>query len=850
MAPVVARLDAVRTSIANIDIQTRIASLKERLIRAGHFDFLRSSLTRFVLLFTAAFLSVFFCLLGAKVYSDYQLTLARAEIEADGISTLVAREINVLIEDAFQASEFLVKSAPWLPEAELYDLIRTPGASSSAIRHFYIVEPDSFSLLDNEVKIDRQEQAGLAEAGRIWQQSEHTSNDFILPTKLNLTIIRLLPPSSSAQERMLVVQIDHSEFRKTLAHSGVSAFLGANGIIAILDKSSQLVTSTLYPRVTNFTDNKFKKDILAVVPFEKGLRYIDSQSGTVLTSIRSIGDSQRLLAVAVSTNQILSPWRRSLPLFLAFALSTFLFALAFASFISRQIREVRAANQLLRQSEQLFELAAASANCGIWDWDIHSGQMFWSRSIPEFLGQDARPMVLPFQNMLELVHPSDRKYVKRIEANVLDGQLSYDTKFRLKHENGRYIWVRAKGELREDNSAGEGINNLKSQHIIGVVSDITDELVAEARAQEAEARLQKAIEGSSDAFALWDRFGKPIATNSKYRDKARFDLPIARQALTKTVEVELPDGFWVQVKSYPLEGGGVVSIGRDITDLKGKNAALLESKKELKATIEDLETSRTHLTVLAEKFAEEKQKAEEANRSKTEFLANMSHELRTPLNAIIGFSEVMQTGIFGSLGDERYVGYAKDIHSSGRNLLELIDDILDMSRLEAGKFEIDPQPLELPKVIQECLRIMEPKAFEEKIKIHVEIGNIPEAFADKRATKQIITNLVGNAIKFTPANGNVWIRAKANLQEVLISVEDEGIGIADEDLPKIGNAFVQIESQHSRRFTGSGLGLAISRSLIEMHHGKFQIESTLGQGTKVSFSLPRREDGIQSAVSF
>jgi two-component system cell cycle sensor histidine kinase PleC len=231
-------------------------------------------------------------------------------------------------------------------------------------------------------------------------------------------------------------------------------------------------------------------------------------------------------------------------------------------------------------------------------------------------------------------------------------------------------------------------------------------------------------------------------------------------------------------------------------------------------------------------------RAEEANRAKSHFLANMSHELRTPLNAIIGFSEIMEGAMFGPLGSPKYVEYAHDIHSSGQHLLELINDILDMSKIEAGRMTLEKQPTDLAKVIDESLRLVSGRAEIASVKVIDASGTLPQIEVDKRAIKQVLLNLLSNAIKFTPAGGDIRVESAVSEDSVTLSVVDSGIGIPAHALPKIGRPFEQVESQHSKKHKGTGLGLALSRSLVEMHGGTLKIESTEGVGTRVTFTLP------------
>jgi signal transduction histidine kinase len=230
--------------------------------------------------------------------------------------------------------------------------------------------------------------------------------------------------------------------------------------------------------------------------------------------------------------------------------------------------------------------------------------------------------------------------------------------------------------------------------------------------------------------------------------------------------------------------------------------------------------------------------AETANRTKSDFMANMSHELRTPLNAIIGFSEVIKIGMFGPL-NERYRVYGSDIFDSGTHLLNLINEILDLSKLEAGQFELHEEELDLPAILQACMHLMEPQAEKAKIRLSKSCDNgLPLIFADDRRMRQILINLLSNAVKFTPEGGQV--RVSANLRNgcLTIAVSDTGIGIAPQDIPKALEAFGQINSKISRTHQGTGLGLPLVKHLVELHGGTLTIESKVNIGTTVKVVLP------------
>jgi signal transduction histidine kinase len=245
-----------------------------------------------------------------------------------------------------------------------------------------------------------------------------------------------------------------------------------------------------------------------------------------------------------------------------------------------------------------------------------------------------------------------------------------------------------------------------------------------------------------------------------------------------------------------------------------------------------------------------KDEAEVASRAKSEFLAMVSHELRTPLNAVIGFSEMLTNEMFGPIGDGRYLGYAADIRSSGLHLLSLINDILDLSKVEANSFELSEEELDVPSLVDEALHLVEVKAEAGEIRLKPELPpDLPVLYADERAFKQIILNLLSNAVKFTPPGGRVSVSANVNdAGEFVFMVADTGIGIAEEDQKKVLKPFTQADSSLARRYEGTGLGLPLTKSLVELHGGRLELESLPQKGTTVRAAFPR-DRVIQNSVA-
>ena len=358
--------------------------------------------------------------------------------------------------------------------------------------------------------------------------------------------------------------------------------------------------------------------------------------------------------------------------------------------------------------------------------------------------------------------------------------------------DGRWVWLRKRADIIEDEETG-------AASLIGIAFDVTERKREAEQSATADQRLREAIEAISEAFVLWDSSNRLVLCNSKYqslRDQARRggtvrpraaqrtprrekQHVIARRrpgrrwrrrilpAASRTYEARLADGRWLQVNERRTRDGGYVSVGADITALKEHEQQLVNSERLLLATVAQLKQSRRsleeqaqQLADLAERYHEQKSRAEAANRAKAEFLANMSHELRTPLNAIIGFSQLMGSQTFGPLGSQKYRDYCAHILAGGEYLLNVVSDVLDMARLEAGRERLSYARFRAEQAVSRAVLDIAPTAREKRIAVRVEVGPDVTFEADPLAVERILTTLMRNAVKFAPEGGEIshWRR--------------------------------------------------------------------------------------------
>jgi two-component system cell cycle sensor histidine kinase PleC len=610
-----------------------------------------------------------------------------------------------------------------------------------------------------------------------------------------------------------------------------------------------------------------------------GVIEIALPDGTLaFATVRHLNAGQ--LAIVQPRTDALTTWRSDTALTVTLSATTGFVVLILGFAFHWQAMRAREADLIYETVRTRIDTALNRGRCGLWDWDIARGRIFWSHSMFAILGLKPRDDLMSFGEVNALVYPEDL-HLYQLAAQLADAKTSsIDHAFRMRHAGGKWVWLRARCELVQQ--PGES-----SAHLIGIAVDVTEQKTLVEKTVEADLRLRDAIEAIPEAFVVWDAQNRLILCNSNFQELHNLSdeaivagtsyeavvsaghKPVVRSKVTsesqlpgaRTFEAQLDDGRWLHISERRTKDGGYVSVGTDITTIKLHEEKLVESEQRLMHTVEDLRSSQqtlsrqaAELADLAEKYSEEKTRAEEANQAKSKFLANMSHELRTPLNAIIGFSEIMESGMFGPIGTEKYSEYCRDIHQSGQYLLEVINDILDMSKIEAGRIRLDLEDVRLGRFLNDTMRVVSARADDKKLTLTPDIARGIRLKADPRLLKQIVLNLLSNAVKFTPEGGRITIRARVGAGSVRIAIVDTGIGIPRDALAKLGRPFEQVESQLTKSHQGSGLGLAIAKSLTQLHGGTMRIRSTLGRGTLVLLRLPiecrppRKDDAAEIAA--
>jgi two-component system cell cycle sensor histidine kinase PleC len=675
-----------------------------------------------------------------------------------------------------------------------------------------------------------------------------------------------------------IAQLPNQSPAQTLARAVPLHALNRGQRVLMSDPSGRIVAS--YPDGATsggMIDHIGTSEPLTILAEKAGVMRITLPTGeAALAIVHSLGAPFGQVAVIHPMSEILGGWRAALLRTIILLCCTAGVLSALACAYLWQASRARLADMTCNRVRDRIDTALSRGRCGLWDWDLARGVVYWSDSMYEIVGLPPRSRPISVDEINTMIHPDDGDL--SIVARMLAASKTntIDHIFRLRTVKNEWVWLRARAEVVQDDH-----DNVS--HLVGIAVDITEKMALEERTAAADIRLRDAINTISEAFVVWDADNRLVMCNSKFQRfhnlpnlalavgtpyatvMAEGTTPEIQSQITlgemqpmgaRTFEARLGDGRWLQINERRTKDGGYVSVGTDITALKRNEEQLIESERRLMSSVVDLRKSRQTLETqaqlladLAERYLEQKAEAETANRAKSDFLANMSHELRTPLNAIIGFSEMMTHKVFGPLGSIKYEDYCSDIHASGQHLLNVISEVLDMARLEAGRVRLEKANFDVDDVIADAVASIGPIAATGQIEVRMETQAGAQLNADRAAIEKILTILLNNAVKYTPAQGRILVRTRTVQEAMNIYVEDSGVGIPAEALARLGRPFEQSDKSLSNGMRGSGLGLAIARSLIDLHGGSLRIRSSAGVGTIMQVHLPNRLGTQRPALS-
>ena len=412
--------------------------------------------------------------------------------------------------------------------------------------------------------------------------------------------------------------------------------------------------------------------------------------------------------------------------------------------------------------------------------------------------------------------------------------------FELARTDGR--WTR----VREERTGNGGL--------FLTVTDITETKTMERAEREIRDRLRAVIDHLPAGLVLKDGDGNYMLANQQFLELYGLqDHDVIGATAYECFPKEQAEVVSAQDRTV-LRTGIPMEAEMDMTRLDGEKVFCMVTRfPVLDSTGRAIGVGGIHMNISEIKEKERQLRiarddAERANQAKSAFLANMSHELRTPLNAIIGFSEIMEQGLFGPLGNPQYSEYAEDIRRSASHLLSIISDILDLSKIEAGRMELHEEMIDLAYVVNSCRTIVKEAAANAGLALRTLLPDgLPPLHADKRSVRQILLNLLSNAIKFTPNGGGVMVEARLEpAGDLALIVRDTGIGMSPDDVEIVLQPFGQVESAHTRSHDGTGLGLPITKSLAEMHGGSMTVESEVGKGTAIIVRFPAARVGSRA----
>ncbi len=497
-----------------------------------------------------------------------------------------------------------------------------------------------------------------------------------------------------------------------------------------------------------------------------------------------------------------------------------------------------------KQRDDEIRRAEISVKFGHWRWDKNAPGPVWSDGMFAMLGLKRSAMPADMTWTLDLFEPDD--YAAMIEdvSQALTEGASFNRIVAMQHADGSYRRVMLMGHVERDNEGNPTT-------IVGICQDVTEIERANEAIKKSEQEFRLLAEHSTDAIARFNA-----------RGEVQYMSPSIERILGYTPEECV--GILSEIFLHPDDMDPTINVITQMfedrlvkrTQFRMKSKAghyvwleaalspLIDTDGDLDGFVacsRDITAQKKH----EQELMAARERAEQANLTKSRFLANMSHELRTPLNAILGFSEMMTEKVFGPLGSPQYEEYIGMIHESGTHLLSLISDILDMSKIEAGKYDLTIEPVNVADAITKASHMVDARLNEGELELRVEngAGEDVAVMADTRALTQMLLNLLSNAVKFTPAGGRITVAYNREGPDLVsISVTDTGVGIEAKDIERVLRPFEQVVTHAELASKGTGLGLPLVRAMVDIHDGEFAIESEPGKGTTVRIILPAAAD--------
>lgn len=490
-----------------------------------------------------------------------------------------------------------------------------------------------------------------------------------------------------------------------------------------------------------------------------------------------------------------------------------------------------AAERRLRESEQRFSFAVEGAGDGVWDWDMRSGRMLFSGHYEAMLGYQRGEVEPTIDAWQRSVHPDDLGRAGSNLDDYLAGRLLvYAIELRLRRKDGSYAWILCRGTVVERDAAGE------PTRMIGIHSDISERKAAEERI----ALFRRIFEASQQSIGVADAEGRLIYINTSHEKLLGYSQEeVAGQPFAVFLPAEEAPAVAAEIREAVAAGRswtGLLTLRRKDGSrfVSASNVSFVTGADGRLQNIFNVFTDFSEELARRDELAQAKEVAERASQAKSDFLSSMSHELRTPMNAIIGFAQMLE---YDEALNADQLDNVSEILKAGRHLLDLINEVLDLAKIEAGRVDLSLEPVELPALVEDCVQMIQPLAAAKAIAIGISVPTGAAVRADRVRLKQVLVNLLSNAVKYNREGGRVDIRIAPAGERMRIEVADTGAGIADDRLAELFQPFHRLDAEGSE-IEGTGIGLTITQRLVELMGGSVGVDSRLGVGTTFWIELP------------